>query len=263
VPEADRELAGRIIAPSAPVSRYGQTVNEGFRFGCLGESGSGKTSLERLVAYSAIASGWSRFGLIHDTKGVLPEFRHTVQVPNVAAFLSRGGFKQGETPLVSFRGDPRRDVDCGVEEVAKYSLELAKKGREVQGVWVPNPHLFVVEEAAESASEGRKVISAPTALKLLEQGRKLGVSLMWTTQSPRKTPLDYPGQSSSIAFFRLTGADANYLAARMQLNADMVRAIRGPTGEGLPNFDYVLWVKGQPWDRLIHRLDKRTVDMFE
>ena len=259
----DLHIVEEVLAPSKPVVKYGQIVHEGFRFGCLGETGSGKTSLERLIVYTAVAKGYSGFALIHDTKGIFPEFPHSRQVGNVAEFLKGGGFKPNDLPVVSFRGDPRRDLEVSPEEVASFSLILAKRGIVKNGQWTPNPHVTVIEEAAEASTAGRKHLKSPSVLKILEQGRKLGVSLVWTTQSPRKVPLDMLGQSSSIAFFRLTGADANYLANVLQLPDDLVSTIRGPQSEGLPNFQFVLYVKGKPWDRQIYTLDKRTVDMLE
>jgi len=71
------------------------------------------------------------------------------------------------------------------------------------------------------------------------------------------------GQASSYAMFRLTGADANFLGDRLDLDPEMIAAVRGPNNEGLPNYKFVLAIKGQPWDREIHTLDPRTVAMFE
>jgi hypothetical protein len=84
-----------------------------------------------------------------------------------------------------------------------------------------------------------------------------------TTQSPRKIPLDLLGQASAVAFFRLTGADANYLGERLDMDPIMIESVRGPNNEGLPNYKFVLAIKGQPWDREIHQLEPRTVAMFE
>lgn len=255
LPADDRRILDRIVKPTYPQVRHGVTVNEGTRFVCLGETGSGKTSLMRLVVYYLINRDLAKFAFVHDTKGMFPEYRHSVQVGNVAQFISRRGFREGEVPIVSFRGEPKRDLDVSAEEVASYSLINARKGAV--------PHVTVIEELAEAATAGRKHVKAPSVLKLAEQGRKMGVSLVGTTQSPRKIPLDLLGQASSIAFFRLTGADTNYLAERLDLNPAMITAIKGPEGEGLPNYKFVLYIKGEPWDKQIHQLDKRTATLFE
>lgn len=255
LPAEDRRILDEIVKPALPQTRNGMIVNEGTRFICLGETGSGKTSLMRAVVYYMVSRSLAHFAFVHDTKGIFPEYRHSVLVGNVAEFIRRGGFNNADIPVVSFRGDPKRDLDVPAEEVAFYSLMMARKGA--------TPHVTVIEELAEAATAGRKHVKAPSVLKLAEQGRKMGVSLVGTTQSPRKIPLDLLGQASSIAFFRLTGADSNYLGERLDLNPAMIEAIRGPQGEGLPNYKFVLYIKGQPWDNQIHQLDKRTATLFE
>lgn len=262
IPAHERALVDRIIRNAAPKEKRGVVYNEGFRFVCLGESGSGKTSLMRLVVYYTVAKGWSGFALIHDTKGIEAEYPRSLQYASVEPFRKQG-FKAGQIPIVSFRGDPRRDLTVSAEDVARFSKELGQKGRiDSQGRWVPNPHILVIEELAAAATGGRKHVSAPSVLWALEQGRKVGVSIVGTTQSPRKIPLDILEQAEAVAFFRLT-LGANYLGERLHLQDDMIRAIAGPNGEGLPNHQFVLWIKGEPWDGKIYSLDKRTALMFE
>lgn len=259
----DTYVADQITAPAAPQERRGVIVNEGYRFVCLGETGSGKTSLMRMVVYVTIARGYAQFALIHDTKNIWPEYPRSIQTRNVAEFLRQGGFRAGDVPVVSFRGDPRADIEVSAEEVAQYSLQIARRGRVVNGQWHTAPHVTVIEELSEAASGGRKKLKSPSVLKLLEQGRKMGVSLVGTTQSPANVPLDILRQASSIAFFRLTGPDTNYLRERLHLDDDLIRTVSGPNNEGLPNYQFCLAVKGQPWDRQIHSLDRRTALMFE
>jgi len=260
--ERDSHVVDLITAPAAPQIKRGVTVNEGFRFVCLGETGSGKTALMRVVVYSAIARGYAQFALVHDTKNIWPEYPRNLQVATVADFMRRG-FPDGHIPAVSFRGDPRRDVEVPAEDVAAYSLYLARRGREVNGQWHTIPHVTVIEELAEAASAGRKKLNAPSVLKLIEQGRKMGVSLVGTTQSPANVPLDILRQASSIAFFRLTGPDVNYMGERLHLDPALIKAVSGQSSEGLPNHSFALYVKGLPWDKVIYSLDKRTALMFE
>ena len=257
---ADKAIVERIIAPAAPQEKRGQIINEGYRFIALGETGSGKTSLMRVVVYYTLEKGYAKFVFIHDTKGIFPEYPRSIQVASVPDFR---GFNSGDLPVVSFRGDPRLDVVCEAEEVAAYSKLTAQRGVMDGGTWKPNPHILVIEELAAASSAGRKQVQAPSVLRAAEQGRKVSVSLVGTTQSPRKTPLDLLGQSTSIAFFRLTGADANYLGERLDLDSALIDAIRGPNSEGLPNRKFALYVKGEPWDGQIYELDKRTALMFE
>jgi DNA helicase HerA-like ATPase len=260
LPQKDLDVVERIIAPAAPQQKRGQTINEGYRFICLGETGSGKTSLMRVVVYYTLEKGYANFALIHDTKGIFAEYPRSLQLASVVEFR---GFNSKDLPVVSFRGDPRRDVVCTAEEVALLSKQAAQRGIGDGEAWRPNPHLLVIEEMAAAASAGRKQVEAPSVLWAAEQGRKVSVSLVGTTQSPRKTPLDILGQATSIAFFRLTGADANYLGERLDLDPRLISAIRGPNSEGLPNRKFALYLKGEPWDGQIYELDKRTALMFE
>lgn len=262
ISEKDREVVERIIAPAAPQTKRGMTINEGFRFIALGESGSGKTSLMRVVVYYTLAKGYANFALIHDTKGVFPEYPQSLLVPSINDFVVRG-FRANDLPVVSFRGDPRQGIECHAEEVALLSKTYAQRGVTVGTEWRTNPHLLVIEELSAASSAGRKQVQAPSVLWAAEQGRKVSVSLVGTTQSPRKTPLDLLGQATSIAFFRLTGADANYLGERLDLDSRLIAAIRGPNSEGLPNRQFALYIKGEPWDGEIHQLDKETALMFE
>ena len=262
IPNADRKLIDSITAPARPQFKHGMIVNEGYRFICLGETGSGKTSLMRAVVYSTLAKGYAEFALIHDTKGIFPEYPRSVILPNVQTFQARG-FQRGDIPAVSFRGDIRSDITVTAEDVAGYARYLLKVGKEVNGQWRPRPIVTVIEEIAEAATSGRKYIAAPSVRWLIEQGRKVGGSFVGTTQSPRNIPLDIPEQASAIAFFRLTGGGANYLGERMKLNPALIKAVSGPDGEGLPNFKFALAIKGQPWDGQVHELDPETVRMFE
>lgn len=261
----DAAILDAIVAPAAPKEKHGTLVNEGFRFIALGESGCGKTSLMRAVVYWTLMKRYASFALIHDTKGIFPEYPKSIHVANVAEFRNRGGFKPGDLPIVSFRGDVRNDVNVSAEEVANFSLELARKGATLpNGDWVAVPHVTVIEEVSEAATEGRKRVKAPAVLKLAEQGRKMGVSLLATTQETINMPADLRSQATAISFGRLTGTSLNYLNG-INLPPGMVEAIKGPKNGGLPNYDFVLYVKGQdnPWDGKIHRLSRRTVAMFE
>lgn len=258
----DAAIIDQILEPAKPQVKHGMTVNEGFRFICLGETGSGKTSLMRAVVYSAIQRGLAEFALIHDTKGIFPEYPRSVILPNVNAFVARG-FQRNDIPVVSFRGDIRNDIEVSAEDVASFAKLLLKQGRERNGRWEPRPIVTVIEELAEAAMAGRKHFNAPSVVWLLEQGRKVGGSIVGTTQSPRKVPLDMLGQASSYAMFRLTGADSNFLGERLELDPKMIATLRGAGNEGLPNYKFVLAIKGKPWDGLVHALDPKTVSMFE
>lgn len=259
----DAALLDAIISPAAPQMRRGVMVNEGYRLVSLGESGCGKTSLMRAVTYWTLIRGYANFAVVHDTKGVIAEYPRSVIMTDVQEWYQRGGFKSGDPPIVSFRGDPRADIECTAEEVGSLAMMYARKGRTTAtGEWKTNPLVLVVDEISEAASEGRKKVAAPSVLKAAEQGRKMGLSLNCTTQEPIDMPQVLRDQATCISFGRITGAALNYLD-RINLPPAMVAAIKGPNNEGLPNYQFVVYFKGQPWDGQIHRLNKRTVDMFE
>jgi DNA helicase HerA-like ATPase len=261
--ERDQSVVDRILAPAAPQSKRGMVVHEGYRFVALGETGSGKTTLMRVVVYSTLMKGYASQVFIHDTKGIFPEYPQSIQLVNVNQFRKRG-LVNGDIPVYSFRGNVRADVQVSAEEVASFARDWVKAGKTGPGgQWEPDPTVLVIEELSEAASDGRKHVKAPSVLWFAEQGRKVGGSLVGTTQSPRRTPLDLLGQASAIAFFRLTGADANYLGERLELDPKLIATLRGSGNEGLPNFQYVLYVKGQPWDGEIYSLDKATALRFE
>lgn len=261
----DRSVVDRILAPAAPQVKRGMTINEGYRFVALGETGSGKTSLMRVVVYSTLARGYANYAFIHDTKGIFAEYPRSIQLVNVAQFQKRGFTNEDEVHAVSFRGDVRADIQVPAEEVAGFVRGWVKNGKTNPrtGAWEPDPTVLVIEELSEAATDGRKHVKAPSVLWFAEQGRKVGGSLVGTTQSPRRIPLDLLGQASSVAFFRLTGADANYLGERLDLDPALIAAIRGANNEGLPNYQFALYVKGEPWDGQIYSLDKKTALMFE
>jgi ABC-type dipeptide/oligopeptide/nickel transport system ATPase component len=261
----DKAILDTIVAPARPQTKRGQTINEGYRFLCLGESGCGKTSLMRAVVYYTLMERLANFAIVHDTKGIFAEYPRSVQVANIQEFVERRGFQPGDIPVASFRGDPRRDITVSAQDVANLSLMYARQGITTPGgQWRMNPHVTVIEEISEAATEGRKKVAAPAVLKLAEQGRKMGVSLLATTQETINMPQDLRAQATSMSFGRLTGISLNYLD-RMNLPEPMIKAIRGPNGGGLPNYSFVLYVKGEnePWDGKVHRLNPRTVAMFE
>jgi len=131
------------------------------------------------------------------------------------------------------------------------------------GRFAPYSLIFGIEEMAAAMKPGRKHVDSPSTIWSLEQGRKLGQSVIGTTQSPRKCAMDILGQSSAAAYFRLTGHDSNFLADVMEMDPALVKALRGSNNEGLPNYQFALQVKGEPWDGEIYSLDRRTVAMFE
>ncbi len=248
-----------IYEPAQPktVRLNGQNIVtfEGFRFGALGETGTGKTTLVKAVVMGALRRKIVNFVLAHDCKGVIPEYPMSIQLASPAQFIGRKGFQPKEIPFVSFRGDARNDITCDVEDVASLSLDFARKGHTSNGVWQPYPHLILIDEISEAATEGRKGWRSASTLKLFEQGRKIGVCVVWTTQAPRNAPPGSMTQSSSVALFRLTGGDRNYVRDVLILDDGIVKIV-----DSLPKYHFVLWQKGFPWDGKIYMLPRKVAN---
>ena len=260
----DAAIFDRLVAPSRPQTKHGMTVHEGSRIIVFGKTGSGKTSLMRGVVATMLQRRYAEFALIHDTKGIFPEYPRSIQLPNINAFVARGGLNKGDIPIYSFRGDVRQDVEVSAEEVAGFSRYLLKQGQTGEdGIWRPRPILTVIEELAAAATAGGKHVSAPSVKWISKEGRKVGGSLLGTTQSPREVPLALPDQASAIVYFSIKGADSNYLAERLHIDDEIVSALRGASNEGLPDYKFIVAISGEPWDREIHQLDAKTVRMFE
>jgi hypothetical protein len=252
----------QVVQFAAPKEKHGLIVNEGFRFFCLGETDTGKTTLMRAVLYHTLAESYANWAFVHDSKGVFPEYPRSVMFPTVQHFRTRG-FRDGDVPIASFRGAPRFGLEVEAEDVGALAKEVAQKGRELPGgTWTVNPGILEVEELAAASSDGRKQVRAPSVKWAVEQGRKVGLSTLGTTQSPRQLALDFYGQATAIAIFRVTGADANYLE-NAEFDPRMVDALRGQNNIGLPNHEFAIYVKGRPWDEEIHCLDARTASMFD
>jgi hypothetical protein len=208
----------------------------------------------RAIAVGALSHEYegaplAHYILCHDTNAIRPQYPESVQLAHPTQFLLRGTFQDGEPPAVSFRGDPIADIECPVEDVADLSLKLARKGRMVDGKRVNHPHVLWLDELSEALTPGGKAWQSKSAFKAFSQGRKMGVSVVWTTQNPRRC-LDALTQSSMVAMFRLSGGDRNYLRGEAhELDAEMCEVL-----PDLPNHHYVVYRKAQRWDGEIYKL---------
>ena len=239
---------------------YPEEMNEGFRVGAVGETGSGKTTFMKQVMFSALERGLVERAFIHDTKGLIPEVPESLQRENVGDFLAQGGFREGDPPMASFRGNLHKDVDCGVEEVAKLVNDAVRKGTRatdpnqrriykghLAGVpddWDILPMILYIDELAEAASgKSLKNWASPSTEAMFKKGRKIGGSVLWTTQNVKQSPSDACDQSSHIALFRSTSGARNYLRDRIEVEDVMLSHV-----EDFKNLSFVLWEKGHGWD---------------
>lgn len=240
--------------------------NEGFRVGAIGETGSGKTTFIKRVMFEALTRGISERAFIHDTKGIIPEVPESIQRQNVQDFVSRGGFQEDDPPMCSFRGNILQDQDCPVEEVAAFVYNAVRKGRishappeqrrlrtPVPGMpenWDLMPLLLYIDELGEAASgKLQKGWASDSTRDMFKKGRKIGGSILWTTQNLKACPSDACDQSSHMAMFRSTSGARNYLKNVIEPDDAMVA-----TAEDLPKLQFVLWEKERGWDGITYEI---------
>ena len=210
---------------------------DGFRHGALGAPGYGKTHHIRELIKQLIA--WNVVDLVvtHDVKGATAEFEGT-EVAYVGDI--RGQIAAIEnTRHVVLRGDPQRDQPCAAEDAATHAKQLARDGLRV---------VLNVAELDECLSEGGRSFEAPSVRWFSSQGRKLGASLTWTTQQPKRTPDEIFDQSTSISYFHLDARSSNYLGNTLMLDDRMVEIL-----PRLAHGEYVLGIPGAEWNGHVYR----------
>lgn len=213
-----------------PLTRRG----DGFRVGALGNTGTGKTyALRRVVEVPG------QLVLVHDVKA-RPEYPELRQFRTVAELEQLPPEELAQLSACSFRGDPFAGVDCDPEEVAALALRLARNRAPVR---------LVVDETDNGAvTPGGRVLASESLRRCCTQGRAMGLSVCWSTQSPARAPTELVDQSSAIMFFRLEHRALVYLDERLRFDAELLEVI-----EALPDRDFVLHRQGYPWDRCVYR----------
>lgn len=157
---------------------------EGFRHGWLGTTGSGKTTSLKTMLRELSRDGV--LTLIHDDTKLEAQYAghvcHSVrEAPD-------------ECTTLVFRGDVFRGTVVNPEYVAALAIEIAKTTRE--------PVRVLVDEVRRACSKGGMVLQSRSVETILTQGRALGVSLLWSNQSPI-VPKELIDQSSTIALGNL------------------------------------------------------------
>jgi len=216
-------LAGAVALISAPIAR-----REGYRHGWLGNTGMGKTTANQHF----LGEGrLPQFTLIHDDAKLDPQYK--------GATVEKIDDAPDDAAWITLRGDPFKGTRVEVETVAALALQIARASRE--------PVRLVVDELDRACTLGGKELASQSLRDALTQGRALGVSVIWSTQTPQRAPKEVIDQSSTIGLFQLGPRALNYLDERLFFDADLLQVV--PTlGVG----EFVIYEAGRPWNRTIY-----------
>jgi energy-coupling factor transporter ATP-binding protein EcfA2 len=220
---------------------------EGVRFGFLGDTGTGKTTLARqLVAmYLQESPG---VALVIDDKNPRPQYKGVYRRDR-ADLAAQPVDEKTDGRLIVLRGEPMR-VGGGVdlESIAELQIMLAKRGR---------PSLGLYDELDEAATGGQWAAGRESSLAwCFGKGRGSGVSVGWGTQETEAVPRQAFNQSEVIFAFRMQGNPVRLLDRRGYLEGGADRILprlAGPPAPPAKRGTYLILRRGQPWDRQIYK----------
>lgn len=207
---------------------------DGWRHGWLGDTGTGKTWASRKLVELG-----GQLVLVHDDSKAAPEYPQIRYERTPAELLARPAEETQDLSAVAFRGDPYAGIVCEVDEVAGLALQFAR---------ARIPTRLCIDELERAVTDGGQKLTSANLRACFVQGRSMGLSVNWCTQTPQRVPIEVATQSSSIGIFRLGPRALNYLDERLYFDADMLAVV--------PNLqvgDFVLHRPGFPWDRTVYR----------
>ena len=234
---ADRGAGARRASGDEALASIFAPLPEGWRHGWIGDSGTGKSFANKATIKAAIDRGL--LCVAHDDTSPFPQVEGAIR--ETPDHLARQPLTEDEdsTGAVVFRGNVYRAVTVEVEDVAALAMGLGRRDLRV---------LLVVDELDRACTPGGQQLAAPSLRVALTQGRKLGLCVSWTTQSPQRAPKEVLDQATSIGIFRLGPRALNYVDERLYFDDDMLAVV-----PHLQNGEFVLFVAGRPWDRKIYR----------
>lgn len=219
--------------------------NEGWRHGTIGTTGCGKTTLQRKIINSS-----SMLTLIHDDMKLEAQYPGSVVTKKkpreTGADLLEQVTDDQETQIV-FRGDPFTGTMVEVEDVGALTLQLTRVTRK--------PVRLVIDELDRAVTDGGNRITSQSLVIAFAQGRSLGLSVLWSTQSPQRAPVQCIDQSSTIAICRLGPRALLYLDERLRFEKDLLATV--PTlSQANENgtCEFVLYEQGKEWNRTIYSI---------
>lgn len=177
--------------------------------------------------------------LIHDDKGARPEYPQVRYFRDPAELLALPAEEAQQLQAAAFRGDVYTACICDVDQVAALALQLARARVPVR---------LVVDELERAVSPGGRELASENVRHCFTQGRALGLSVLWGTQTPQRVPREVLDQSSSVGLFRLGPRALNYLDERCLFDPAMLGTV-----EQLGVGEFVIWRNGHRWDGVVYR----------
>ena len=177
--------------------------------------------------------------LIHDDKRASPEYPGVRYFATTDEMLATPTAELDQLSEAGFRGDPYRGVVCEVDQVAQLALGFARQRHRVR---------LVVDELDRALTPGGRELRSEYLRACLTQGRAMGLSVLWGTQTPQRVPREALDQASSLSLFRLGPRALNYLDSVCLFDPAMLARV-----QTLDVGDFVLWRNGYPWDRCVYR----------
>lgn len=215
------------------------------RIGVLGDSGCGKTEAARriITAYLERVPG---IVLALDDKELRARFDGQER-RDLAELAARP--PAPEPRVYVLRGVPSQGIEVDYEAAARWAWAMASRR---------TPTLIVYDELTRAAKSGRWLAGKSSVLpKTFGQGRVVGISSLWETQSPQDVPREAFEQSSCVLCFRMDGLGLNTLEDRNYVLGDeLADVIRSLPGDEVPPADrgyFVLLRRGRPWDGRVYR----------
>lgn len=222
---------------------------EGIRIGIVGDSGTGKTHAARQLLAAWLARVPRGIALIHDDVG-----------PCQYAGEQRGFPADLKTQpaagrAIVFRGANGRG--CDPADVAALAWKLSHASV---------PVLIVLDELERAASAGHWRHAAGCdggascscmLPRAFAWGRRVQLSVAWTTQSAQAAPREALEQSTALFTMHVAGRGARYLDELGYLDGGAAAALAQlPDGMAPPDKRGACLVlrRGAPWDGKLYRL---------
>ncbi len=244
VTPVDDELLTLICRPLCPPPGKKRT---GMRHLWLGDSGMGKT-----YANDQLLKWIQRRRLVNYILTIDDKDVHEVQYlggtlrVNPAHLKAVPPHEKENQRHMVFRGiaatkTPGPEVDDLIYDTSQMAWEMVREA-DIQV-------LMNVDELAD-ATNGNQTWKHPETAVLYRKGRSVGISVIATTQLPQEIPRAAFGLSETIAMFRMSGREAEYLASKKVIPDSEVEPI-----SNLEIGEFRLFVKSKPLDPYVYRFD--------